>query len=70
MAHNPKLIEIDGKHYFWSDIVERRRQQLAACRKPDTQIALFQLKDDFRPPVERKAADRYLPPSLLNLLDP
>jgi len=33
------------------------------------QPALFELKDDSRPAIERTAAKRYLEPSLFSLLD-
>jgi hypothetical protein len=57
-------IVIDGKLYLWSEIVRLRREQLAASKRQMAQPALFELKDDTRPANERKAADRYLQPSL------
>ena len=63
----PDTILIDGRAYRWRDIVELRRQQLAAWKaaRPD-QPALFVLKEDSRPAVERSAAGRYREPSLLD----
>jgi hypothetical protein len=57
------FIEIDGKRYPWRDILLLRRAQLRACAKAD-QPALFELKDDRRPPADRTGAGRYLEPSL------
>jgi len=60
---------IDGHAYSWRRIVELRRQQLAAAEKARSrQLALFELREDHRPIAERRAADRYLEPSLLPLM--
>ena len=52
----PDNIIIDGRAYRWRDIVELRRQQLEAWKaaRPE-QPALFALKADSRPAVERTA---------------
>jgi len=65
---SPKFIEIDGKQHLWRDILQIRRDQLIAITTTK-QFALFELRDDSRPALERRAADRFLQPSLLNLLD-
>jgi hypothetical protein len=57
-------IVIDGKPYLWCEIVRLRREQLAAVKRQAAQPTLFELKHDARPVIERKAADRYLQPSL------
>lgn len=64
----PTFIEIDGKRFVWRELVRRRREQLQACARA-VQPALFELKDDCRPVVERSAAGRYAAPSLFTLLD-
>lgn len=57
-------VVIEGKTYLWSELVRLRREQLAALNTQATQPALFELKDNVRPRTERKAAERYLHPSL------
>jgi hypothetical protein len=59
-----RFVEIDGKRYAWKDILQRRREQLKQSRQP--QPALFELKEDARPPTERTAAGRYLEPTLFD----
>ena len=59
-------IEIDGRRYLWRDLVALRRAQVAPRAEQPT---LFALRDDCRPPMERRAAERYREPSLLTLLD-
>lgn len=59
-----RFVEIDGKRYAWKDILQKRREQLAQSRQP--QPALFELKEDARPPTERTAAGRYLEPTLFD----
>jgi hypothetical protein len=63
----PDTIVIDGRAYRWRDIVELRRQQIAAWKaaRPE-QPALFALKEDFRPATQRTGAGRYYEPSLLD----
>jgi hypothetical protein len=63
-----RFIEIDDKRYLWRDLLQLRRQQREQPAKA-VQPALFELKQDARPTIERKAADRYLQPSLFTLLD-
>ncbi len=58
-----RFIEIDGKRHLWRDILALRKQQLEQYRRAP-QPVLFDLKDDSRPTKERRAADRYLEPSL------
>jgi hypothetical protein len=67
--NRPDAIIIDGRAYRWRDIVELRRQQIAAWKatRPD-QPALFALKQDCRPPTQRTVAGRYYETSLLDRL--
>jgi len=58
-----RFIVIDGKRHLWRDIVRLRREQKRAHANVQ-QPALFELKDDYRPPAERTAAGRYLEPNL------
>jgi len=60
-----RFIDIDGKRYLWRDLVALRRAQ-ATPRA--TQPALFELREDYRPPGERSAAERYQAPSLFTRL--
>jgi len=62
----PATIIIEGRAYRWRDILELRRQQIAAWKaaRPD-QPALFALVEDCRPEPDRTAAGRFLEPSLL-----
>jgi hypothetical protein len=62
----PKFIDIDGKRFVWRELLQRRREQLAAAARVE-QPALFELKDDCRPIPERTAAGRYNEPSLFSL---
>jgi hypothetical protein len=39
----PKFIDIDGKRFVWRELLQRRREQLAAAAKVE-QPALFELK--------------------------
>lgn len=65
----PDTLIIDGRTYRWRDIVELRRQQIAAWKasRPE-QPALFPLKQDCRPATQRTVAGRYCEPSLLDCL--
>ena len=64
---NLRHIVIDGKAYLWRELVRLRREQLAAFKTQASQPALFELKNDTRPKPERKAAGRYLQPSLFSI---
>lgn len=64
----PAYIEVNGKRYPWRDLVELRRQQLAAEAKA-VQPPLFDLREDRKPATEATATLRYLEPTLLALLD-
>jgi hypothetical protein len=63
----PDTITIEGRAYRWRDILEMRRQQIAAWKaaRPE-QPALFALKEDCRPATQRTVAGRYHEPSLLD----
>ncbi len=68
MSHLP-TITIDGKRYYWRDILRLRKEQLAQARKVN-QFELFdELNTDYRPSYERTASGRYREPSLFTLLD-
>jgi hypothetical protein len=62
----PRFIEIDGRRHFWCELVALRRAQ---ATPPAQQPTLFPMHDDCRPPMERRAAERYQEPSLFTLLD-
>jgi hypothetical protein len=59
----PRFVDIDGRRYLWSDILELRRVQLSEWREAQ-QPVLFELKIDARPEQGRTAVRRYLEPSL------
>jgi hypothetical protein len=61
----PRFIDIDGKRFVWRELLQRRREQLAAARVE--QPALFEVKEDCRPMREPTAAGRYSEPSLFTL---
>jgi hypothetical protein len=63
----PDTIIIGGRAYRWREIVQLRRQQIAAWKaaRPE-QPALFALREDFRPATQRTVAGRYHEPSLLD----
>ena len=52
---SPKFI--DGKRFVWRDLLQRRREQLAA--EKTEQPALFEIKRDCRPIPARTATGRY-----------
>jgi hypothetical protein len=62
----PRFIEIEGRRYLWRDLMALRRAQ-AAPRA--AQPVLFELREDYRPPGERSAAERYQAPSLFTRLE-
>lgn len=62
----PRFIDIDGRRYVWRDLVALRRAQVLPRAEQPT---LFTLREDFRPPGERNAAERYREPSLFTRLD-
>jgi hypothetical protein len=64
----PKFIDIDGKLFIWRELLQRRREQIAAAARVE-QLALFELKEDCRPIPERTAAGRYSEPSPFAFLD-
>jgi hypothetical protein len=61
-----RYVELDGKRYLWRDILNLRRQQRQAERQRQ-QPVLFELKEDARPPSQRKAAGRLVEPTLFEL---
>lgn len=65
----PDTIMVDGHAFSWQRLCDLRRQQLEAWKAAQArQPALFELKDDCRPPSERTAAGRYREPTLLALM--
>jgi hypothetical protein len=60
-----RFIEIDGKRYLWREVLQLRREQKKAHTRAQ-QPALFELKEDCRPPSQRSAAGRYQEPSLFS----
>lgn len=57
----PRTVEIAGRRYLWRDLVALKRSQATTRAE---QPALFELREDHRPPGERTAAERYQSPSL------
>jgi hypothetical protein len=65
----PDTIRVDGHAFSWQRLCDLRRQQLEAWKAAQArQPALFDLKDDCRPPSERTAAGRYREPTLLAMM--
>jgi hypothetical protein len=65
---NADTFIVDGRAYSWRRLCELRRAQIEAQNRARLrQLALFELRDDCRPVMERSAADRYQQPSLLDL---
>jgi len=59
-------MDINGHRYLWRDLVALRRAQAT----PRTaQPALFELREDHRPPGERSPAERYREPSLFTRIE-
>jgi hypothetical protein len=54
-----KTIVINGKRIAWKTVLQLRKEQIAKAKKAE-QPALFELRDDSRPPAQKSAADRYL----------
>jgi hypothetical protein len=65
----PDILIVDGHGFDWRRLCELRKQQLDAWRESQArQLALFELKEDCRPAVERSASDRYETPTMLDLM--
>ena len=62
----PRFVDINGRRYLWRDLVALRRAQAVPRAE---QPALFELREDHRPPGERNAAERYQAPSLFSLIE-
>ena len=58
-----RYVMIDGKRYFWRDILALRREQRQRALPQPT---LFELKDDSRPAAARTASGRYAEPTLFD----
>jgi hypothetical protein len=65
---SPKFIDIDGKRFVWRELLQRRREQVAAAARVE-QPVLFEMKEDTRPDSERTAAGRYREPSLFAFME-
>jgi hypothetical protein len=61
----PRFIDIDGRRYLWSHLLDLRRAQLAKSREAQ-QPTLFELHLDIRPHSERSAVGRYREPGLFD----
>ena len=56
----PDILIVDGHALSWQRLCDLRRQQLEAWKKTEgRQPALFELRDDHRPPADRTATGRY-----------
>jgi hypothetical protein len=64
----PKFVDIDGKRFVWRELLQRRREQVAAAAKVE-QPVLFEMKEDSRPAAERTAAGRHTEPSLFAFIE-
>ena len=65
----PDTLVVDGHGFSWQRLCELRKQQLEAWRATqERQLVLFELKDDYRPAVERSPSGRYEAPSMLDLM--
>ena len=63
----PDTLIVDGHALSWQRLCDLRRQQIEAWKKTaGKQPALFELRNDHRPPAERTAAGRYREPSLFD----
>jgi hypothetical protein len=60
----PRFVEIDGRRFLWRDLVALR-QALPRAEQP----TLFELREDYRPPGERNAVERYCEPSLFTVME-
>jgi hypothetical protein len=62
----PAIVLIDGRAHSWLEPCKCRRKQLEAWRAAHpSPPALFEMKHDSRPAVERTASGRYQEPTLL-----
>jgi hypothetical protein len=61
----PRFLVIEGKRYLWKEILRLRREQRKAARQP--QLALFDLKEDYRPASQRTAYGRFTEPTLFRI---
>lgn len=59
-----KYITIDGKRYLWRDLVKLRQKQQQERRQ--SQLLLFELREDSRPETQRSAHGRYREPTLFD----
>jgi hypothetical protein len=63
----PDVLIVDGHAYNWQRLCELRRQQLEAWKTEQVrQLALFELRTDYRPAAEQTAAGRFREPTLFS----
>lgn len=62
MMSFPKTLDVNGVRIPWRELLRMRREQRKASRV--AQPALFELKDDTRPPTQRTASGRLAEPTL------
>jgi hypothetical protein len=55
----------DGQRYRWKDLVRLRKEQRQ--RRQETQVTLFDLREDSRPASQTTAAGRYSEPTLFKV---
>ena len=60
-----KYIEIDGKRYAWREVLKLRRDQRKQARQ--SQLTLFDLREDSRPASQSTVAGRYNEPTLFKV---
>lgn len=58
-----RTIVLDGKVWQWKEVRRLRRLQIAEARRK-TQLQLFELRDDTRPPSQKTVRGRYESPLL------
>ncbi|MDP2619155.1 MAG: hypothetical protein Q8P46_03095 [Hyphomicrobiales bacterium] len=65
----PDILIVDGHAFSWKRLCELRKAQLEEWRAAQLrQLALFELKEDSRPKIERAASGRYAEPTMLEWL--
>jgi hypothetical protein len=57
-----KYVQVHGQRIAWRDLLKLRREQKKAQRQ--TQLKLFELKDDARPASQTTPEGRYEEPTL------
>jgi len=60
-----RFIEIDGKRYAWRGILKLRKDQRKQSRQ--SQLTLFEMREDSRPASQSTVAGRYNEPTLFKV---